>query len=234
MRWKLIRRRLSLTSPRMAVRTSLPWPLRWAAAALMLGFSMALALWAFELGKNLAGLEPSARVELAKLRDEVSVLKVERDKAQAIGNTASSLLKAEHAAQEQLASQLRQAESEKLSLQADLAFFERLLPVENGSDSVLIRGLQVEPEGAGLWRYQVLVVQRARRASEFNGRFELLLQGTAGARTWQQAFHGVIDLKQYIRLEGRVQTPANAVVKTVQLRILDAHGSVKVTHQSTL
>jgi len=36
MRWKLLRRRLSVSAPRMIVRSHLPWPLRWAVAALAL------------------------------------------------------------------------------------------------------------------------------------------------------------------------------------------------------
>jgi len=44
MRLKLLRRRLSISAPRMIVRSHLPWPLRWAVVALMFGFSAALAL----------------------------------------------------------------------------------------------------------------------------------------------------------------------------------------------
>ena len=57
MRWKLLRRRLSVSTPRLIEHSHLPWPLRWAALAVMLGFSAALALWAFEFGKDTAGLE---------------------------------------------------------------------------------------------------------------------------------------------------------------------------------
>ena len=96
MRWKLLRRRLS--PPRVTVRRHLPWPLRWLSAALMLGFSAAIALWAFETGKDLAGLDRSAKAELARLREEQSLLREERDKAQAVANTAESLLKTEKAA----------------------------------------------------------------------------------------------------------------------------------------
>ena len=57
MRWKLLRRRLSVSAPRVIVRSHLPWPLRWAVAAVVLGFSGAIALWAFETGKELAGVD---------------------------------------------------------------------------------------------------------------------------------------------------------------------------------
>ena len=48
----------------MIVRSHLPWPLRWAFVALMMGFSAAIALWAFEFGKSIAGIEGHSKEEL--------------------------------------------------------------------------------------------------------------------------------------------------------------------------
>ena len=112
MRWKLLRRRLSISAPRMIVRSHLPWPLRWVVLALAFGFSAALALWAFEFGKDIAGLERGAKEELAQLRADVQRLRDERERAVSIANTADSLLKTERATQEKLTQQLRQAEAE--------------------------------------------------------------------------------------------------------------------------
>ena len=129
MRWKLLRRRLSVSAPRVIVRSHLPWPLRWAVVALTLGFSAALALWAFEFGKEIAGLDRSSRQELAQLRIQVTGLRAENERARAVADSADSLVKAEKAAQEQLAQQVRQLEADKLALQADLGFFEGLMPL---------------------------------------------------------------------------------------------------------
>src|SRR5438128_12680812 len=128
MRWKLLRRRLSISAPRMIVRSHLPWPLRWALVALVFGFSAAIAMWAFEFGKDIAGLDRDAKAELAKLRIEVAQLQAERERNLSIANTADSLLKSEKASQERLAQQIKQIEADKLSLKANLGFFERLLP----------------------------------------------------------------------------------------------------------
>ena len=95
MRWKLLRRCLSVHAPRMIVRRHLPWPLRWAVLALGLGFSAALALWVFEFGKDIAGLDRDAKVELARLRIDVAALQQERERALSVANTAEGLLKAE-------------------------------------------------------------------------------------------------------------------------------------------
>ncbi len=95
LKFRLFRRRLTISSPRMAVRSALPWPLRWVAGALMLGFSAAIALWAFEFGKGIAGLDTNAKQELSLLRQEVATLRADRDRAQSIANTSGSLLTAE-------------------------------------------------------------------------------------------------------------------------------------------
>ena len=47
MRFRLLRRRLTISAPRMAVRSAMPWPLRWVVVAIVLGFCAALGLWAF-------------------------------------------------------------------------------------------------------------------------------------------------------------------------------------------
>src|SRR3569832_2080098 len=100
MRLKLLRRRLTISAPRMAVRSAMPWPLRWAVVAIVLGFCGAIALWAFEFGKTIAGLDAGAKEELVRLRADVEKTKAERDKAQSVLNTSASLITAEKAAQE--------------------------------------------------------------------------------------------------------------------------------------
>lgn len=232
MRWKLLRRRLSVSAPRMIVRRYLPWPLRWAVAALGLGFSAAIALWAFEFGKDIAGLDRDATHELARLRLEVASLRDERDKAQSFVHTAESLLKAERVAQDKLAQQVRQLEASNMALQADLGFFERLLPAGSAT-GLSVRGLHIEPQLPGHLRYQLLLMQSGKETPEFNGRFELILAGTLDGKPWSAAPPGgtqALKLRQYLRVEGQLQLPAAAVVKTVQVKVSDPSGAVRATH----
>jgi hypothetical protein len=232
MRWKLLRRRLSVSAPRMIVRSHLPWPLRWAVVALTLGFSGALALWAFEFGKDIAGLDRNATEELTRLKAEVTQLREEREKALSIANTADSLLKAERTAQEKLAQQIKQIEGENLTLKNDLGFFERLLPAGD-SVGVTIRGLQAEPVTEGQLRYQLLVMQPGKAVPELNGRYEMTLSGTLDGRPWSQLQPGgpkPLQLKQYLRVEGMVEYPAEAVVKAVSVKVTDARGGVLATY----
>jgi len=228
MRWKLIRRRLSVSAPRMIVRSHLPWPLRWAALAVMLGFSAALALWAFEFGKDIAGLDRDDKEELSRLRAEVTQLRTDHARARQVADTADSLLKTERATQQRLASQLRQLEADNQALQADVNFYQRLLPTSG--EGLQLRGLQAELKGPGQLRYQLVVVQNGKNAAEFKGRYDLLLQGQLEGKPWNQALPGgpqSLLIRQVTRVEGMIEHPAGAVIKTVQVKVLDAQGATK-------
>jgi hypothetical protein len=229
MRWKLLLRRLSVSAPHVNVRSDLPWPLRWAVIALVFGFCAAIGLWAFEFGRDIAGLDRHARQELGALQAEVERLREERDKAQAIANTAESLLKAEQAAQNRLAHQLKQAEADAMTLRADLGFFEKLLPASG--DGLSVRAVQVEPQGPGQMRYQMLVMQSGKGSAEFRGRYALTLTGTLDGRDWTHVSDDArpLTVKQYARIEGTISHPARAVVQTVQVRVNDNSGGVRAT-----
>ena len=223
MKFRLFRRRLTISSPRMAVRSSLPWPLRWIAGALMLGFSAAIALWAFEVGQGLAGLDSHAKEELAQLRQEAIGLRSDRDKAQSIANTAGSLLTAEKALQEKMMGQIRQLELDNRSLRDDLGFFEKLLPT-GPADVASIRGLQAEVLSDTQLKWQVLVIQPVKGAASFNGKLELTLQGTQAGKPWRMSLPGgpqLLQFKQYRRMEGVLDLPPRTVVKTVTAKIMD-------------
>ena len=231
MRWRLLRRRLSISAPRMIVRSHLPWPLRWVLVALSLGFSAAIALWAFEFGKDIAGLDRHSKDELAWLRVEVAQLRSERDQAQGIANTADSLLKAGSVAQERLSRQVHQIEAENLALKADLGFFQRLLPAAAGQ-GLTVRALQAELKAPGQTRYQLLVMQNGNLAAEFAGRYEIVLSGTLEGRAWSFSPPGgpkALVLRQYARVEGVIEHPEQAVVKTVQVRVTDPKGQLVAT-----
>jgi hypothetical protein len=231
MRWKLLRRRLSISAPRVTVRRQLAWPLRWLTGAVVLGFSAAIALWAFQFGKGLAGLDHDAKAELTRLRDEQADLRSDRDKAQAIANTAQSLLTTERVTEERLTAQLRQSEAEKLAMQADLGFFQQLIPQGGGTpEGLSVRGFQAELQAPGHVRYQLLVMQSARNAPQFNGHYELTMIGTLEGQPWSSPASGAnqpLQVKQYARVEGMLDCPPAAVVKTVQVKVTDAGGAVR-------
>ena len=223
MRFRLLRRRLTISAPRMAVRSAMPWPLRWAAAAIVLGFCGAIALWAFEFGKDIAGLDTGAKEELLRLRSDNAKLREERDKAQSVFNTSASLITAEKTTQERLAMQIKALEVENRALRDDLGFFEKLIPTA-GADGVAIRGLQAEVLGATQLKWQVLVMQPSKNAPEFKGKLELSISGTLNGKPWIMQMPGgaqALQFHQYRRMEGMIDLPPQAVVKNVSARVLE-------------
>ena len=235
MRFRLLRRRLTISAPRVSIRSALPWPLRWLVAAVLLGFSAALALWAFEFGKSIAGLDTGSREELVRLREDVTRLRADARQQQEAASTATSLLTAERAALERVQTQMRQLQADNQALRDDLGFFEKLIPAAR-ADGVSIRALQAERQGARQLRWQVLVLQPVRNAPEFKGRLEVLLSGTHNGQPWsgaQPAAAQPLQLQQYRRLEGVAELPEGVVVKTVTARVLEGN-AVRTVHSVDL
>jgi hypothetical protein len=223
MRFRLLRRRLTISAPRMAVRSAMPWPLRWAGAAIVLGFCAAIGLWAFEFGKNIAGLESGNKEELLRLRGEMSKLREERDKAQSIFNTSASLITAEKAAQERMIAQIKTLEVENRALRDDLGFFEKLIPT-HGAEGVAIRGLQAEVLSGSQLKWQILVIQPVKNAPEFRGKLEVSIAGTLNGKPWMMELPGgaqALQFRQYRRIEGMVDLPPQAMVKNVSAKVVE-------------
>lgn len=216
----------------MAVRSALPWPFRWAVVAIVFGFCAAIGLWAFEFGKDIAGLEGGSREQVLQLQAQVLALQSElsktqeqRDQAQSIANTADTLVTAEKASKEQLLLQVKQTEAENRRLRDDLGFFEKLIP-STGTGSVAIRGLQAELQGGNAVRWQVLVIQANRNAQEFSGTLDITFAGLQNGKPWSSALPGgpqAITLKQYGRLEGVLELPPQVVLKSVSARVLQGN-----------
>lgn len=228
MRFRLLRRRLTISAPRMAVRSAMPWPLRWAVAAIMLGFCAAIALWAFEFGRDIAGLENGGQADMQQLRAQVEALKTDldkaqeqRDQAQSIANTAGTLVAAEKASSETVNAQVKHLEAENRRLRDDLGFFEKLIPTDS-TDAVAIRGLQAEAIDNGKIRWQVLVIQSKKNAPELVGKLEIMLTGLSNGKPWTGSVSTMpLKIMQYGRLEGSLDIPAQVTVKGLTAKVVD-------------
>lgn len=236
MRFRLLRRRLTISAPSMAIRSSLPWPIKWVLAAVVLGFCAAIALWAFEFGKDLAGIDQGEKEQLAALKIESEKLRSERDKAQSVANVSGSLIATEKATQEKLVQTVKKLEAENQSLRDDLGFFERLIP-STTSEALAIRGLQAEVLPSGQLKWQVLVLQSAKNPNEFKGKLDVTLSGFLSGKPWMMSLAGgaqPIDVKQYRRLDGLVDLPAQVQVKSVVVKVMDNSASKAIRATQTL
>jgi len=230
MRFRLLRRRLTVSSPRMAVRSALPWPFRWAMLAVVFGFCAAIALWAFEFGKVIAGVDGSSERQTIRLGVELEKAQKERDEAQAIANTSQTLITAGRAAQEELIARNKVLAQEILNLRDELGFFEKLIPM-SGVESIAVRGLQVEVGDDGRLKWRVLLIQPRKTTTEFKGSLEFRLTGMLRGKPWQMSDpEGEVDIRftQFGRFQGFVELPPQVVLGTVSVRVKEG-AKVKAT-----
>jgi uncharacterized FlaG/YvyC family protein len=230
MRFRLLKRRLTISAPSMAIRSSLPWPIKWVLAALVLGFCAAIALWAFEFGKDLAGIDQGEKEQLAAIKIEASKLREERDKAQSIANVSGISMVTERATQEKLMQKVKQLESENQTLRDDLGFFERLIP-STTTEALAIRGLQAEVLPSNQLKWQVLVVQSAKNPNEFKGKLDVTISGTLSGKPWMANLANgamAIEVKQYRRIDGLIELPAQVQIKSVVVKVMDNSASSTV------
>lgn len=242
MRFKLLRRRLTISAPRMAIRSAMPWPFRWAIVAIVLGFCAAIGLWAFEFGKDIAGLENGSneellrlRTELRDVRSELTTSKQERDRAQFIANTADTLVTTERASHESLLAQLKQLEADNRALRDELGFFEKLIP-SAGVDGLAIRSLQADLLPGGKLKWQILVTQTGKNPPEFYGRLDVSFSGLLDGKPWTTNLAGdgpAIKFRQYGRMEGAFDIPAKVVVQGMSAKVMDGT-VVRATHSIKL
>lgn len=219
---RLYLRRLSISSPRLAVRSALPWPLSWGAGVLLLAIFVLALLDALQAGSNATGVDSSVHNELAQARLELSQLREQRDHAQLVFNTSGSLLITEKAVQEKMLSRIRQLEADNRVLRDNLAFFEKLLPA--GSEAASIRSLHAEAVSDAQLKWQVLVIQPLRDPPAFNGKLDLTVSGLQNGKPWVAALPGgaqALQFKHYRRVEGLLDLPPSTVVKTVTARITE-------------
>ncbi len=214
----------------MAVCSALPWPFRWIMLAIVVGFCAAIALWAFEFGKDLVGLDQGNKAQLLQVRlendallGELEALKDERNKAQSVANIADTLLTAERGSQEKLMALNRQLEADNQRLKSDLGFFEQLIPA-SGTAGISIRGLQAQLQSTGEVKWQVLVIQAVKNPAQFKGQLELSFAGLENGKPWSEKLPArpqPVAVTQHGRLEGLCAVPLNVMVKSVTARVFE-------------
>jgi hypothetical protein len=231
--WKL-RQRFGIAAPKVAVRTLVPWYVRWLVIAVLFAFSAALAAWIYDAGRRFAGFDRSeVEEELAAARRQNAEVGAELQRLRAASNAADSKLSIERTAQQQLAQQIRGLEQDNARLKEDLAIFESMLSSDTaGAAPLSILRFKVEPEVIpGEFRYRVLLLAAGpRRGREFKGRLELLVNLTEEGRSAMITIPGPSEsekaafrlaFKHFQRAEGVFRLNPKGRVSSVQVRVYE-------------
>jgi hypothetical protein len=244
MKWKLWVRNLSVSGPRVAVRTELPWPLRALIVVVGLALAVAAVYGVYERGRSPGGPDrDELSSELERVKAQLSQATAERDRQAAAAVNWESQLKVERSAQQQVRVQMKLLEDENAKLKADLSFFESLLPMPANAKGVVIRSFRVQEDGEpNALRYRLLVQQSGRPERDFVGAVSLTVNVQHGGRPWvlqlpdpglPDAGPAPLSFRHYQRVEGSFSIPAGATVRSVLVRIL-AGGETRAQQTFTL
>jgi hypothetical protein len=242
-----LRQRFGISAPRLAIKAHVAWYWRALLGVVAISIALALAAWAFETGRSIAGTNRDELLqEVQSLRSHVIQMDSELTNLRGLAGSGDSSLQIERATHRQLSLQVKSLEVENATLKEDLAFFEGLMPAsESGEEgSVRIDNLRITPgDVPGEYRYRLLVVNSAgRQAKEFKGALQLLVKVRrdgkddmitlpSAAETAPQRFR--FEIKYFHRLEGVFSIPPGAVVKDVEVRVLQ-DGNVRARQSSAL
>jgi len=229
-----LRKRFGITAPRVAVRTQVPWYVRWLGIAIVLAFAAAVAFWMYDAGRRFAGFDrDDIEQKLSEAKTELESAHSELARLRAIANAAGSQLAIERTAEERLADQIRTLEQQDGQLREELAIFERMLSSDPRSAPALaIYRFTVAPDVLpGEFRYRMLLLTSGmRRDREFQGRLELIVSMTEDGKSAIMKFPERADasasafrltFKYFRRVEGTFRVGPKAKVESVQVRVFE-------------
>lgn len=230
-----LRGRFGVSAPRVTVRAHIPWHWRLVAIIALLAVAIALASWVYVTGRSYAGYDRTmAEQELSALRKRVETLETEAERLRGIGNGSEASLQIERTAQLKLGEQVNRLEAENSRLREDLAAFENLAAGETKNQAISIHRVQIDPDpaaGDNAYRYRFLLAAPVslRPEREFKGRLQLVatvLQDGKPAMVnipdaaTPEAQKFLVSFKYFRRIEGGFSLPANAVLKKLEVRLM--------------
>lgn len=234
MKWKLLLRKLSISSPEVSVRSHLPLPLRRLLLFLMLALAAAAGVGIYEYGRGFGGPDRRAlSADIERLKSQLREAEAERSRLTATVTALEAQMKVERAAQEQLARQAGDLETEANRLRDDLAFFESLLPTKASASGIQIRSFRMQPDGAPeAMRYRLLVQQAGKPERDFVGVVQMQVNFVREGRSQslqvpdpavpesRRALE--LSFRHYQRVEGTITLPEGAAARSVVVRIVAA------------
>lgn len=239
---KTIKRRYGIAAPRVAVRTHVPW--YWRALVLAVGGGVMVGIgWlTYDLGRQYAGFDNSeAQREIEHLQDLNSKLQDENAKLGTAVAAAERQLQIGIAMHGNLSGQISTLTDQNALLKEDLAFFQTLMASGGDPGGISVNRFRVQPDVLpGEYRYRVLIAQSRQRVTDFRGRLQFIVDldrdgksevmSIPNGETEAQAYN--LTFKFYQRVEGTFLVPLGAVIKKVQVRVMESGNPMPVSTQT--
>lgn len=238
-----LRRRFGVAAPRVSIRTQVPWYWRWATLISMVAVFSGVVWLSYDLGRRYAGFDRSEAAEgYGRLQGQNQQLREENAALRREVAAAERQLHIDMSAQENLSAQIRALSEENALLKEDLAFFQTLMASGGDPGGISVSRFRVQPDALpGEYRYRLLVVQSKQRVREFRGYLQFIVDldegGSSSVLTIPSegedrpsAYN--LTFKFYQRVEGTFLLPPDAVVRRVQVRVLENGNPTPLSTQS--
>jgi hypothetical protein len=235
MRFRRLERRFSISAQRLSVRPHIPWYIRWAIAIPILLILGGVVWWAYDSGLELAGFHRGQAVkELEDLRENVAMLQEENAKLSRQAASFERQAQMEHAANQEIANQIKSLSDENVRLKENVSFFQNL-PLaqgENESDISILR-LKVERDSLpGEYFCRMILVQSVKqRGKAFQGNMQLIVNAVQGGKkvvlqfpaenAAQDASAYQLNFKYYQVIDRTFKVSPDIVIENVQVRVFE-------------
>jgi hypothetical protein len=233
--WRKVRSKIGIRSQRVAIRTHVPWYVKFGGTGLAMGVAAAVAWWLVDTSYRITGFNrDEAKQQITVLTEEKQkvVQLLEATKTQ--NNEFQSQLKVERAAQAELAKNMGQLQEENASLKEDLGFLRGIMSASSTPEGLTISNLKIEADALpNEYRYRMLVSQGGQRRQDFKGKVQVIARIQQGQQLSTLSFPsdaelkaagGEMEFKYYQKVDGRFRIPEGAQLKNVQVRVLGMPG----------
>lgn len=228
-----IKRKFSISAPRLSVRPHVPWYVRWVIILPFIFAAGVLVWWAYDSGLELAGFHRGlAEKELDELRDRVAILEVGNAKLASQVASYERQGQMDRSAMQETSIQVKSLNEENVRLKEDLSFFQNL-PLTAGREAELsIHRLKIDPDVLpGEYHCRLLLVQNVQqRGKEFQGSLQLLVNGEQDGKKVMLQFPQEnspdiaahqLSFKYYQRIDRVFKLPSDMRIENVQVRVFE-------------
>jgi hypothetical protein len=228
-----LRSNFGIRSARMSIRSQMAWYWRWLFNILTMAVVAGVVWWLVENSYRITGFNrEETAAQLDTLTNQNRVLKRDLEAARTSLIERDRQLQIDRASQGELARNVAQLQEENAILKEDLAFLRKMMSSGAMPEGIGVSNLKVEPDGKpNEYRYRMLLTQGGQRKQDFKGRLQVVARAQQGSTVNTFTFPegaeetvGAVEFRFYQKLEGRFRLPDDAMLKSVEIRVLAAPG----------
>jgi hypothetical protein len=229
-----LRSTFGMRSARMTIRSQMAWYWRWLVTLLMMAVVACVVWWLVENSYRITGFNfQEAREQMAALGEENRNLKRDLETAKSSLTERDRQLQIEKSSQSELARTVTQLQDENSTLKEDLSFLRNIMSSGTTPEGIAISNLKVESDGKPLeFRYRMLLTQGGQRKQDFKGKVQIVARveekNVLTTVTYPDPAAGEtaggVEFRFYQKVEGRFRIPDGAVLRSVDVRVLQSPG----------